>query len=160
MSSESRKHADAVSNLLLGNNRPMIDGIAYSSDDNFKVVESRYNLFRQCMDKTVHTFVVMQPRQVYQTSGRDRCGYLFGYSAVVAFVQKLSTRADNYAPGLPASHKEIDSLIEYVEWTQDILVSNTQVRHRSLTNIDIGEIPVQDALTEGMFLAEMVIEYG
>ncbi len=160
MSSKSRQHADAVANLLHSFTKPTIDGIAYSTENDFKVVESRYNLFRQCMDKTLHTFVVMQPRQVFASNSRDRCGYKFGFSVVIAFVQKLSTRPEAYEAGLPASHKEIDAIIEYVEWTQEKIGANIKVGNRAVTDIDIGDIPVQDALSEGMFLGEMSISYG
>ncbi len=160
MSSKSRQHADGVANLLHSFIKPNIDGLAYSTEDDFKVVESRYNLFRQCMDRTLHTFVIMQPRQVYQSSSRDRCGYKFGYSVVIAFIQKLSTKPEAYEAGLPASHKEIDAIIEYVEWAQETIGENIRIGNRAVTEIDVGDVPVQDALSEGMFLGEMTISYG
>lgn len=146
--------------MLHGFKRPVIEGLTYSTDDDFRVVESRYNLFRQCMDNTMHTFCVMQSREIYQSNGRDRCGYLFGYRAVIAFIKKLSTRPEAYEPGLPAAHKEIDAAIEFVEWTQEKLAQNIRIMNRAVTAIDIGEVPVQDALGEGMFLAEVTVEYG
>ena len=162
MSSKSRDHAVLLAEALRDTPKPLIDGLVWDEDDNFRVVESRYNLVRQSMNNEVHSFVVIQPRELLTSATPDRCGFRYSYPAVISVIKKLQTNIEPMAQGLPAAAEEIDSLTEFIEWIQDVVTQgeNRRIGTRALTDMTVTAMPDMTRLTEGVYLSELELSYG
>jgi len=158
MASQTRQFAEQLSEALRSYTKPSITELAYSTEDDFRVMNLRPHLDRlNLSDCTIHTFIVCRDRVPMRTAGRDRCGYRFGFTMEVSMIRKLTSVDATLQPG---SQQQLDGCMEYAEWVQDIVGGNLEVAARSLTDMNVLALPEVDIAETGMWMCDMELTYG
>jgi hypothetical protein len=155
--SKSYERAEALAHAYRSRVKPNLIDLAYSRENDFRVVHCRPTLNREILsDCDVQTFIVIGDRII---SSKDRCGFRYGNNFEIVLVRKLTSVN---AATQPAGFQQLDSCLEFTEWVQD-QVSANDIRNIDgliLNDIELFGLPADDMVLSGIWTSTMELRYG
>ena len=154
--SQAYEIAETIAEAYRSQTKPLLTDLAYSQEDNFRVVYRAPYIERESIDNCeAHTFIVLGDRFV---TTRDRCGYRFGYSFQVMMFRKLTSVTEDSQPG---DLTELDDTLAYMEWIQDRVNDPgiLRVAGHQLTQVEVVGWPSEELVVGGVWAAAMEFRY-